>query len=117
MSVINNNLILSTSYPPNRTVGAKAQLEVNRPNSRSSSILDTKDVNHHDEDGYEQESIRANSSRNTIDPNLLDRVFKLRSKDENEDRNSYSPSNLYIKTESLVNSHVNEIGIGVDVYV
>jgi len=60
---------------------------------------------------------RGSSAKSKIDPNLLDKVFKLKAKNEQSELSSNRPSDLYLQTETLVHLNVNEVGIGLDIYV
>ncbi|PCI66500.1 MAG: hypothetical protein COB38_10175 [Gammaproteobacteria bacterium] len=57
------------------------------------------------------------SSSSKINPNLLDTVFKLKSKNERTEINTNRRSDLYLQTEIIASSKLADLGIGLDLYV
>ncbi len=66
---------------------------------------------------FNQDNVNINEKRTQkIDPNLLDRVFRLRSKEEGNIHTNRR-SDLYLQTEVISSKNKDEIGIGLDLYI
>jgi len=69
-----------------------------------------------DKTATSQANARSRSTVN-INPNLLDKVFKLKSREEQTEVNIHRRSDLYLQTEIISSSEIFEAGIGLDLYV
>jgi hypothetical protein len=76
--------------------------------SRRESSIDIK---------LEQDQSSKVRSKGNIDPNLLEKVFKLRSKEEQSQISNNRRTDLYLQTEVIASARTDDLGIGLDIYV
>jgi len=123
---INNNLahrgslqIGKNLFAQNRT-GAEKSVETRRDIENLSKTQNRSAINH---DKSSTDKISANqtnpSARSTskINPILLDKVFKLKAKEEQTEISTNRRSDLYLQTEIISSSKLADLGIGLDLYV
>jgi len=86
---------------------------INSIRNSSSSILREQSANIK-ADREQETKIRSKSN---IEPNLLEKVFKLRSNEEQSQLSNNRSSDLYLQTEVIESAITKELGISLDLYV
>jgi len=113
----------NSSVVPNRkgvTRGDERQFVDNISKTQNRSSISSFDINHRESStGKTTTNQTEANARSTdkINPNLLDIVFKLKSKDEQTEINTNRRSDLYLQTEVIASSKLTDLGIGLDLYV
>jgi hypothetical protein len=111
LSITNNSVI--KNGVSNREDNQFSTQNINSIRNSSSSILREQSANIK-ADREQETKVRSKSN---IEPNLLEKVFKLRSNEEQSQLSNNRSSDLYLQTEVIESAIANELGISLDLYV